>query len=171
MTYAEPPHLFHNRGHGQFEDIAAQVGGDFAQPKVGRGAAFGDFDGDGDPDVVITSNGGPAFLYRNDVVSGRNAIRVRVKGVKSNRDGIGARVRVFAGPDKLWRVVKTGSSYLSQSELPVTFGLAARTTADRLVVEWPSGARDEVKNVAAGVLYVITEGMGVTAREKFRATQ
>jgi enediyne biosynthesis protein E4 len=77
-------------------------------------------------------------------------------------------VRVFAGPDKLWRVVKSGSSYLSQSELPVTFGLGARTTAERLVVEWPSGVKDEVKNVNAGELYTITEGMGITAREKFK---
>ncbi len=153
---------------GQFADIASQVGGDFVRPKVGRGAAFGDFDNDGDPDIVITTNGGPAFLYRNDVATGRHAIRVHVKGVKSNRDGIGARVRVFVGSDKLWRVVKSGSSYLSQSELPVTFGLGARTNADRLVVEWPSGAKDEVKHVAAGELYTITEGQGVTAREKFR---
>jgi hypothetical protein len=170
VSYAEPPHLFHNRGQGQFADIASQVGGDFVRPKVGRGAAFGDFDNDGDPDIVITTNGGPAFLYRNDVASGRHAIRVRVKGVKSNRDGIGARVRVFVGSDKLWRVVKSGSSYLSQSELPVTFGLGSRARADRLVVEWPSGAKDELRNVAAGELYVITEGLGVTAREPFKAT-
>jgi hypothetical protein len=163
VTYAEPPHLFLNRGHGQFEDVATEVGSTFGQPKVGRGAAFGDFDNDGDPDVVITTNAGPAFLYRNDAPSGSHSIRVTLHGVKSNRDGIGARVRVFAGTDKYWRTVKTGSSYLSQSELPVTFGLGAHTIADRLVVEWPSGATDEVTGLAAGRAYEITEGRGITA--------
>ena len=135
---------------------------------MGRGAAFGDFDNDGDPDVVITTNNGPAFLYRVDAPAGIHSLRVKLRGMKSNRDGIGARVRVFAGSDKYWRLVKTGSSYLSQSELPVTFGLGAHTQSDRLVVEWPSGMRDEVKAVAAGSAYEITEGRGITASRRLR---
>ena len=169
VTYAEPPHLFLNGGHGQFRDVAPEAGSTFSQPKVGRGAAFGDFDNDGDPDVVITTNGGPAYLYRNDAPGGSRSIRVKLRGVKSNRDGIGARVRVFAGADKYWRTVKTGSSYLSQSELPVTFGLGAHTKADRVIVEWPSGMKDEVTALTPGRLYEITEGKGVTAATNLRA--
>ena len=162
VAYAEPPHLFHNRGRGQFTDIVSAIGGAFAQPKVGRGAAFADIDGDLDLDVVITTNGGPAAVYRNDSTPANRALRLRLRGVTSNRDGIGARVRVFTGRDRLSRTVKTGSSYLSQSELPLTFGLGAATKADRVVVEWPSGKTDEVKDLAGGKAYVIVEGKGVS---------
>jgi hypothetical protein len=160
VAYAEPPHLFHNRGRGQFTDIVTAVGGAFAQPKVGRGAAFADIDGDLDLDVVLTTNGGPASLYRNDSTIG-NALRLTLRGTTSNRDAIGARVRVFAGKDRLSRTVKTGSSYLSQSELPLTFGLGANARADRIVVEWPSGKIEELKDIAAGRAYTITEGKGL----------
>ena len=152
------------RRRRRFEDVAAAMGGAFAQPKVGRGAAFGDFDGDGDPDVVITSNGGPAFLYRNDVLSGNRVIRLTLRGTKSNRDAIGAKVRVSAGEQRYSRMVKTGSSYLSQSELPLTFGLGTRTNADRVEIEWPSGGREELKSLAAGVSYEIVEGKGIVAK-------
>jgi hypothetical protein len=160
VAYAEAPHLFHNRGRGQFTDIVAAIGGAFAQPKVGRGAAFADIDGDLDLDVVLTTNGGPASLYRNDSAVG-NALRLTLRGTTSNRDAIGARVRVFAGKDRLSRTVKTGSSYLSQSELPLTFGLGPNTRADRIVVEWPSGKVEEHKDVAAGRSYTLTEGKGL----------
>ena len=163
VTYAEAPHLFRNEGGGQFRDVAPAMGGTFAQPKVGRGAAFADIDNDGDPDVVITSNAGAAFLYRNDVSNGHRAIRLTLRGTKSNRDAIGARVRVFAGDQKYWRMVKTGSSYLSQSELPLTFGLGARSRAERIVIEWPSGAKEELRNVSAGQSYEVVEGKGITS--------
>ncbi len=163
VTYAEAPHLFRNEGGGQFRDVAPAMGGTFAQPKVGRGAAFADIDNDGDPDVVITSNAGAAFLYRNDVSNGHRAIRLTLRGTKSNRDAIGARVRVFAGDQKYWRMVKTGSSYLSQSELPLTFGLGARSRAERIVIEWPSGAKEELQNVSAGQSYEVVEGKGITS--------
>ena len=163
VTYAEAPHLFRNEGGGQFRDVAPAMGGTFAQPKVGRGAAFADIDNDGDPDVVITSNAGAAFLYRNDVSNGHQAIRLTLRGTKSNRDAIGARVRVFAGDQKYWRMVKTGSSYLSQSELPLTFGLGARSRAERIVIEWPSGAKEELRNVSAGQSYEVVEGKGITS--------
>jgi hypothetical protein len=164
VTYAEPPHLFLNAGGGRLRDVAGELGGTFSQPKVGRGAAFGDFDGDGDPDVVITTNGGPAFLYRNDVVSANQVARFVLRGTKSNRDAIGATVRVFAGKLRSWRMVKTGSSYLSQSELPLSFGLGATRTIDRVVVEWPSGANEELTSLASGHTYEIVEGKGVTAK-------
>jgi enediyne biosynthesis protein E4 len=166
VSYAEPPHLFRNEGSSRFTDVAAAMGGSFGSPKVGRGAAFGDYDNDGDPDVIITSNGGPAYLYRNDVQNGNKVLRITLRGTKSNRDGIGARVRVFAGDARYTRLVRTGSSYLSQSELPLSFGLGRRTAADRIVVEWPSGARDELRAVAAGQSVVITEGRGATDRRR-----
>jgi enediyne biosynthesis protein E4 len=164
VTYAESPHLFINQGGGRFSDIAPLLGGSFAQPKVGRGAAFGDFDGDGDPDVVITTNGGPAFLYRSDVRNGNRVIRFTLHGTKSNRDAIGAKVRVFAGQHTYRKMVKTGSSYLSQSELPLSFGLGPQTSVDRVEIEWPSGAKTTLPRLAAGRAYDIVEGRGITGQ-------
>jgi enediyne biosynthesis protein E4 len=148
--YAQPPHLFLNDGKGAFHDVAAQLGGGFAAPKVGRGLAYGDFDRDGDLDLLITTNQGPAYLYRNDVTTGNRSLRFRLQGTKSNRDGIGAIVRVSTPEGTQSRMVKTGSSYLSQSELAVTFGLAVRDRANRVVIEWPSGQVQEFRNVNAG---------------------
>jgi enediyne biosynthesis protein E4 len=161
VSYAEPPHLFHNRGGRKFADVAPQVGADFATPKVGRGAAFGDFDLDGDLDVLITTNGGQARLYRNDVAGTNRSIRLTLRGTTANRDGIGARVRVQVGGTWLTRVVKTGSSYLSQSELPLTFGLGERTTADEAIIEWPGGAQEKIGPLRAGHSYGVTQGKGI----------
>ncbi|MGB6945201.1 MAG: CRTAC1 family protein [Bryobacteraceae bacterium] len=155
--YAQPPHLFLNDAKGGFRDVAAALGGGFAAPKVGRGLAYGDFDRDGDLDLLITTNHGPAFLYRNDLTSGNRSLRFHLQGTKSNRDGIGAVVRVATPDGTQSRMVKTGSSYLSQSELAVTFGLAKRDKADRVVIEWPSGQVQEFNNVSAGD-YQCTEG-------------
>jgi hypothetical protein len=155
--YAQPPHLFLNRGAGRFQDVASQAGGAFAAPKVARGLAYGDFDRDGDLDVLMTTNQGQAYLYRNDVAAGVHSLRVRLIGTKSNRDAIGAVVRLTTPESTQSRTVKTGSSYLSQSELTVTFGLGPRDAATRVVVEWPSGAVQEFSKVAAGG-YECTEG-------------
>ena len=150
VGYAQPPHLFLNDGHGAFYDVAKQAGSDFAAPKVGRGAAYGDFDRDGDLDILITSNQGPAALYRNDVGNGNRSLRLSLAGTKSNRDAIGAVVRLTTPDGTQSRMVKTGSSYLSQSELALTFGLGKRDKADRVIIAWPSGRVEEYKNVAAG---------------------
>lgn len=155
--YAQAPHLFLNGAGGAFEDVARQVGGDFAAPKVARGLACGDFDNDGDVDLLLTENQGPARLYRNDVAPGRHSLRIRLQGTKSNRDAIGAVVRVFTPEGAQLRIVRSGSSYLSQSELPVTFGLGAPEAADRVVVEWPSGSTVDFKNVRRGA-YTLVEG-------------
>jgi hypothetical protein len=149
--YAQPPHLFLNDGHGNLRDVAALAGPGFASPKVGRGLAYGDFDGDGDLDILMTTNQGPALLYRNDTTSGFRALRLRLTGTKSNRDAIGAVVRVTTPDGTQSRMVKTGSSYLSQSELTLTFGIGRRDVADRVVIEWPSGRTQEFRNVSAGV--------------------
>lgn len=155
--YAQPPHLFLNDGKGGFHDVAAQLGAGFAAPKVARGLAYGDFDRDGDLDLLLTTNQGPAYLYRNDLTSGNRSLRFHLQGTKSNRDGIGAMVRVTTPDGTQSRMVKTGSSYLSQSELAVTFGLAKRDKVDRVVIEWPSGQVQEFRNVNAGE-YRCTEG-------------
>jgi hypothetical protein len=159
--YAQPPHLFLNKGSAGFQDVAGALGGGFADPKVGRGAAFGDFDRDGDLDVLLTTNQGPVHLYRNDQSNGHHAIRFRLVGTKSNRDGIGATVRVTSGGETGSRMVKSGSSYLSQSEMPVTFGLGKRDSIERAVLDWPSGQVEEFKNLHAGRTYECVEGKGI----------
>jgi hypothetical protein len=167
VGYAQPPQLFLNTGKGTFHDAAAEIGVEYSQPKVGRGLAYGDFDRDGDLDLLITANNGPAYLYRNDQFAGNRSIRVRLVGTKSNRDGIGATVRIFHDGSSQSRLVKGGSSYLSQSELPVTFGLGKRDKVDRLVIEWPSGRTEEYKNLVAGRTYECVEVKGVTPRTGF----
>jgi enediyne biosynthesis protein E4 len=162
VGYAQPPHLFLNDGAGNFRDVASAAGDAFAAPKVGRGLACGDFDRDGDVDLLLTTNGGPALLFRNDQQAGDRSIRLQLIGTKSNRDAIGAMVRVFHDGTFQTRMVKSGSSYLSQSELPVTFGVGRRDKVDRVVVAWPSGRVQEFKGVAAGRAYQCTEGGGLT---------
>jgi enediyne biosynthesis protein E4 len=167
VGYAQPPQLFLNAGKASFRDIASEVGGGFDQPKVGRGLAYADFDRDGDVDLLLTTNNGPAYLYRNDQVSGNRSIRFRLVGTKSNRDAIGAKVRIFAGGSSQSRIVKGGSSYLSQSELPLTFGLEKRDRIERVVVDWPSGRVEEYKNLAAGRCYECTEGKGISPQDGY----
>jgi hypothetical protein len=167
VGYAQPPLLFLNNGKGSFRDIAAEVGGGFEQPKVGRGLAYGDFDRDGDLDLLLTTNNGPAYLYRNDQLGGNRSIRFRLVGTKSNRDAIGATVRIVSGDLSQSRMVKSGSSYLSQSELPVTFGLEKRNRVESVVITWPSGRIEEFKNLAAGRCYECTEGKGVSPQDGY----
>ncbi len=162
VGYAQAPQLFLNSGKGVFKDVASQVGREFAQPKVGRGLACGDFDRDGDLDVLMTANRGPALLFRNDHLAGHRSIRFHLTGTKSNRDAIGATVRIFHGDSSQMRMVKSGSSYLSQSELPVTFGLGKRDRIDRAVIQWPSGSTEEHKGLVAGRTYECVEGKGIT---------
>ncbi len=160
VGYAQPPQLFLNDGHGRFNDVAAALGAAFASPKVGRGLAYADFDRDGDLDLLITTNNGPAYLYRNDLAIKNRSIRFHLIGTQSNRDAIGAVVRVEAGGVTQSRTVKSGSSYLSQSALPVTFGLGQLDRVDRAVIEWPNGRTEEFKNLPAGRLYECTESKG-----------
>lgn len=167
VHYAEPPHLFHNEGHDRFRDVTALLGGSFAAPKVARGAAYGDYDNDGDLDILMTTNNGPAYLYRND--GARNqAIRFRTLGVKSNRDGIGTNVRIWTPDGARWLTVKSGSSYLSQSDRSVTFGLGGRQTVSRVKLDWPSGISQEFGELAAGRSYVVDEVKGIVDEAPFR---
>lgn len=162
VGYAQPPQLFLNDGRGLFRDVASEVGDTFGQAKVGRGLCYADFDRDGDLDLLMTTNNGPAYLFRNDQHAGNRSIRFRLVGTKSNRDAIGAFVQIFAGGLTQSRLVKGGSSYLSQSELPVTFGLGKRESIERAVIQWPSGRNEEYKNLAAGRMYECVEGKNIT---------
>jgi hypothetical protein len=164
VGYAQPPQLFLNNGKGDFREVGAEAGGGFNRPKVGRGLAIGDFDGDGDLDVLMTTNNGPAYLFRNDQTGGNRSIRFHLVGTKSNRDGIGVRVKIFENGVMQTRTVRGGSSYLSQSELPVTFGVGRQDRIERVVVDWPSGRSEEFKQLAAGKSYVIAEGRGIKPR-------
>jgi enediyne biosynthesis protein E4 len=166
VGYAQPPQLFVNRG-GTFQDVAAELNGGFAQPKVGRGLAYGDFDRDGDLDILLTTNNGPAYLYRNDQLAQNRSIRFHLVGTKSNRDAIGAVVHILSGGQTQSQMVKGGSSYLSQSELPLTFGLGKRDRVERVQIEWPSGVKEELKNLATGRCYQVTEGKGLKADAGF----
>jgi hypothetical protein len=169
VTYAQRPHLFHNAGHGKFEDAAPQSGTALQAKLVGRGAAYADIDNDGDLDVVVTANNGPARLFRNDGGNRNNAIRIKTIGSRSNRDGIGARVEVSVrGAAKRWQIVKTGSSYGSQSELPLTFGLGANTSVESVRLRWPSGQVDTIGALAANQIVTVREGAGVAEKTPFQ---
>ena len=167
VGYAQPPQLFLNNGSGVFREAAAEVGGDFAHPRVGRGLAYGDFDRDGDLDLLLTTNNGPAYLYRNDQTAGNRSLRFKLVGTKSNRDGIGATVVVEYGGVHHQQMVKSGASYLSQSEMALTFGLGKRDRVERVVIYWPSGQTEDFKNLAAGRAYECMEGKGITAKDGF----
>lgn len=164
VKYAQPPHLFHNKGKKKFEEVTSKLGRALQRSIVGRGAAYGDFDNDGDLDLLITSNNGPARLLRNDNGNQNDLLRVRTVGARSNRDGIGAKVTVKTSKGvKLLSMVKTGSSYCSQSELPVTFGLGPPEEGRTLTVEvvWPGGQKDIIPDVKPNQSIVVQEAKGV----------
>jgi hypothetical protein len=170
VTYRQSPHVFHNLGGGKFQEVTRQLGRDFAARRVARGAAYADIDNDGDLDLLITTNGGPALLFRNDGGTNRS-LRVRLVGTRSNRDGIGATVRVTARGETQSQMLRSGSSYLSQSELVLTFGLGQRTKVDALEARWPSGQVDRLKDIAAGQTITIREGSGQVAARPFVRTR
>ncbi|MDH3733255.1 MAG: CRTAC1 family protein [Gemmatimonadota bacterium] len=159
VSFEQSPILLQNDGRGQFADVTDLVGGGFEQPLVARGIATADLDRDGDLDVVISTNGGPAKVLRNDLDQAEAAwVRVRLEGEAPNRDAIGATVYVYSGDTRQRFVISTSSSYLSQSETnPVVAGLGAVAGADSVVVVWPGGARSRRADVAAGDEVVISE--------------
>ena len=167
VGYAQPPQLFLNNGRGKFREAGEEAGGGFSLPKVGRGLAVGDFDRDGDQDILMTTNNGPAYLIRNDQTAANRSIRFRLIGTKSSRDAIGAPVKVFSGGVMQTRMIRSGSSYLSQSEMPATFGLGQRDKIERVVIDWPSGRTEEYKDLSAGHAYEVTEGKGIRAEAGF----
>jgi hypothetical protein len=169
VTYAQPPHLFRQIGKRRFEDMSGSVGPDFARPMVARGAAYGDYDKDGDLDVIVTTNNGPARLFRNDGPP-VHAVRLALRGRTANRDAIGTRIvaRMKDGARRTF-LVKTGSSYLTQSEVPVTIGLGAAGAVDAVELTWPGGRVEKLGALPANHLVVIEEGRGIVDRVPFAA--
>jgi enediyne biosynthesis protein E4 len=170
VKYAMPPHLFRNMGKGNFQEVTQNLGAAFAAPRVGRGAAYGDINNDGRLDLLLSTNGGRVYLFENDATGEaalQKSLRIKLVGTKSNRDGIGSVVKLSAGGETQSQMLRSGSSYLSASELVLTFGLARHDKADAIEIRWPSGQVDTLSNIAAGQTITVTEGKGVTASRQF----
>ena len=167
MRYAQPAGVYRNTGNKKFEDVSAKLGSALQKPVVGRGMAYADIDNDGDLDLVITANNGTARLLRNNNGNQNDVLRMKLIGTKSNRDAIGAKVRLSAdGGPSMVRMVKSGSSYLSQSELPLSFGLGKAATAKNihLQIAWPSGLKEKIDGVNPNQFLTIKEGRGIVAQ-------
>jgi enediyne biosynthesis protein E4 len=170
VKYAMPPHLFRNVGKGNFQEVTKSLGQAFNTPRVGRGAAYGDINNDGRLDLLLSTNGGPAYLFENQATAGsiaNKSLRLKLVGTKSNRDGIGTVVKVSAGGGSQSQMLRSGSSYLSANELVLTYGLGQRNQADTIEIRWPSGQVDKLSNVPVGQTITVTEGRGVTANHKY----
>jgi hypothetical protein len=161
VKYKEPPLMFRNVGKGRYEHASPSLGAAFNVAQVARGAAYADYDKDGDLDILIANNHGPARLLRNDGGNANKWISVKAIGTRSNRSGIGAVVRVQSASGRQWHYVKSGGSYASQSDLALTFGLGKDAVVQSIEVEWPSGAKDRVTNVPANQFVTIQEGKGL----------
>jgi len=168
-----PRIVFRNRGRGSFEDVSATSGPGATTPRSSRGAAFGDFDNDGDVDVLVMNMNEPPSLLRNDVTAGNSWLQVRLEGTASNRAGLGATVRVTAGGRTQARAALSQSSYYSHDDLRLPFGLGRATKAERIEVRWPNGSQQVVTDVPANQLIVIREGRGLVsaAQPKRRVSQ
>jgi hypothetical protein len=162
--YAQRNLVFRNRGDGTFGDVTAAAGAAMAQKRVGRGAAFGDYDNDGRVDVVITNVNDGVVLLHNESPPDNNWLTLKLVGHRSNRDGIGARITAQLGSTKLVHEIHGGGSYLSQSDLRAHFGLGKAEVVPSLEIRWPSGTIDRVDRVRANQFVVVEEGRGVVGR-------
>jgi enediyne biosynthesis protein E4 len=164
VTFAEPKLMFRNLGGGVFADVSSQMGQDFHTPMVSRAAAVGDYDNDGDLDILVNNNGGPAQLLRNDGGNANHWLEVLLIGTQSNRDGVGARLKLTAGDLTLTDQRKGGMSYQSAQDPRLHFGLGKRTAVDRLEIRWPSGNVTKLENLGCDRILAIQEGSGIVKR-------
>ena len=164
-TYKQRNLVHHNNRDGTFAEVGLQLGAPFAEKRTGRGAAFGDIDNDGDVDVIINNLDGAPQLLRNDGGNKNNSVLIKTVGVKSNRDGIGARVIVVSGDLRLVEEVYSGGSYISQNDLRLHFGLEKRTKIDLIEVHWPSGAVDKINGAGVNKLLTVKEGLGLISQK------
>jgi enediyne biosynthesis protein E4 len=174
VRYAQPAGIYHNKGGKKFEDVSAKLGRALQKPVVARGAAYADFDNDGDLDLAITANNGPARLLRNDNANQNDMLRIKTIGTRSNRDGIGAKLTLTTNKGaRLFAMVKSGSSYLSQSELPVTFGLGKPEDGKtaNLEILWPSGQKDSIPNIKPNQFITVKEGRGIVTAKPISLTK
>jgi hypothetical protein len=172
MARAQRPLVFHNLGEGRFKEVGLASGKVLQQALVARGLAHADIDLDGDADLVMTTNNGQAMLLRNDTpldkpAGGKrhNSIRLTLQGTRSNRSGIDATVEAKVGTERLHRRLRSGASYLSQSELAVNLGLGSLNTATVITVRWPSGAVTQLKDVKANQIITVDESKGIVGRK------
>jgi hypothetical protein len=166
VKYREPRLVYRNVGSGRFEDVSATAGEAIRAEDLGRGCAFGDFDNDGDVDVLVNNLDGPPTLLRNDGGSGNRSILVKCVGTRSNRSAIGTRVTVTVGDHRQIDEVMSGSGYYSQNDLRLHFGLGRAASADALEVAWPSGLRETLRALPADHLFVVQEGKGIVDRKR-----
>lgn len=162
IQYRQPPLMFHNLGKGKFEDVSKNMGAEFERPIVARGAAYGDFDHDGDLDILVSSNNGPAYLFRNDGGNRNHWVHLKLEGVKSNRSALGAVVTIESAQGKQTQTVHSGSSYCSQPDLALTFGLGKDDVLRALEIQWPSGKKDRYTNIKSNQFLKIREGQPPT---------
>jgi hypothetical protein len=164
--YRTPSVVFRNLGDGRFEELLEEAGPGITEAHSSRGVAFGDFDNDGDVDILIVNMNEPPSLLRNDMSGEHHWLKVLLVGTASNRSAIGAQVVAAYGERRQAQAVLAQSSYLSANDRRLHFGLGAATSAD-LEIRWPNGGQERVANVAADQLVVIREGSGVVRRERF----
>jgi enediyne biosynthesis protein E4 len=168
ISYKQPKVLYRNLGNGRFEDVSAKAGPGIRAENLGRGCAFGDFDNDGDVDVVVNNLDGPPTVLRNDGGNRNNWIMIKCVGTRSNRSGIGTRVKVVSGEHSQIDEVMSGSSYYSQNDLRLHFGVGRATGVDSVEIAWPSGLKESFKKLPANHLFIVQETKGILESRKFR---